>query len=267
MREERECDNGSAGPCLTLKICECYHSIFYKDGDSFNRGSCDRESDIEETEEQSEDLVDDKEERLSLVNETGSLSDEEGGLIDEDDSIYKVEFPNSFAELEKSQQSVSNTPQAASSRRSHRRNQTVVNFDSILGTSEDRIVIQEEDTDKVSAWLNSETSLTKQRKGILRRKSELEDDILRPARVIPSVGLDERFNRNFHPKYSQVSLNLVKDLDSPGELELSRTSAGKRKRVREEEEEETVPQKVCRTSPQDGWFTFIPRWISGFFKQ
>ena len=267
MKEERECDNGSDGPCLTLKICECYHSMFSQDGDSLNRGSSDRESDIAETEELSEDLVDDGEERLSLVNETGSLSDEEGCLIDEDDSIYKVEFPNSFAELEKSQLSVSNTPQVTSSRRSHRRNQTVVNFDSILGTSEERIVIQEEETDKVSAWLNSETSLSKQRKGILRRKSELEDDILRPVREISSVGLDERFNRKIHPKYSQVSLDLVKDLDSPGELELSRSSVGKRKRVREEEEEEMVPQKICRTSQQDGWLTFIPRWISGFFKQ
>merc|ERR1712062_207267 len=117
-------------------------------GDS---GSLETETIDDECEEEREHVEDNEEsESLSLVNETGSCSgeEEEGrGLIDKDDSIYQVQFPTSFVELNESAQT------------------------ELTGSQ------RTEKNEKVEAWLNNEPSLKKQRKGILRRNSQLDDDI------------------------------------------------------------------------------------------
>ena len=262
------CDGrGGEGDLVTLKICECYFgSVFSEDDQTIKvdtEASFERESDPSSEEEiLQKDDIEDVEDRLSLVNETGSLSGEEdGGLIDEDDSIYKVQFPNSFAELEESQVSVSKTP-PRQSRSRHRRHQTVVNFDSIIGTSQKEVADCPDDKrEQVEAWLNSETSLKKQRKGILVRKSQLGEDILQP-RSSPAV-CEDSFIRKIHPKYCQASLNVVKDFSSEG------ASVGKRKRVSllaEEDTEDTVENKRARATPPSGWLSFLPGWVSGLFK-
>ena len=249
---------------VTLKICECYFGSVFSEDDQT----------VEEEILQKDD-IEDVEDRLSLVNETGSLSGEEdGGLIDEEDSIYKVQFPNSFAELEESQVSVSKTP-PRQWRSRHRRHQTVVNFDSIIGTSQKEVADCPDDKrEQVEAWLNSETSLKKQRKGILVRKSQLGEDILQPRaspavcedilqpRASPAV-CEDSFIRKIHPKYCQASLNVVKDFSSEG------AGVGKRKRVSllcEEDTEDTVENKRARATPPSGWLSFLPGWVSGLFK-
>ena len=227
------------------------------------------ESATEETgddgKEEREDVEEEESERLSLVNETGSCSGEEeeeeggggGGLIDQDDSIYQVQFPTSFVELDESVQSRRNKFEASSSSSGKLPQQTDL-------TDSDR----NEKNEKVEAWLNTEPSLKKQRKGILRRKSQLDDDIfqLRPG----LSGSDESFTRKIHPKYA--SLNVVREFVSPpetGERDLSGSSGGKRKRVTVVEEDLIVPHKRCRaaSSPaQQGWLDYLPGWVSGFFR-
>ena len=254
---QRESHDGSP-QAVTLKICECFFEeekegpggdvevILGEEKESAagDSGSLETETNDDECEEEREHVEDNEEsERLSLVNETGSCSGEEeegGGLIDKDDSIYQVQFPTSFVELNESAQTELTESQ------------------------------RNEKNEKVEAWLNNEPSLKKQRKGILRRNSQLDDDIFQ---LRPSLsGSDESFTRKIHPKYA--SLNVVRDFLSPGETregDLSGSSGGKRKRVsllEEEEENLIVPHKRCRAvSPaQQGWLDFLPGWVSGFFR-
>ena len=250
--QQTECQDGSP-QVVTLKICECF----------FEEGREARGEDVgvilEEEEEESatkdsgpvetNDDEEEESERLSLVNETGSCSGEEegegGGLIDQDDSIYQVQFPTSFVELDDSVQS-RQLPQQTDLTDSHRN----------------------EKNEKVEAWLNTEPSLKKQRKGILRRKSQLDEDIFQ----LSGSDENESFTRKIHPKYA--SLNVVRDFVSPGgtggERDLSGSSGGgKRKRVRVVEEDLIVPIKRCRpaSSPaHTGWLDYLPGWVSGFFR-
>ena len=253
--QQTECQDGSP-QVVTLKICECFFEeekegpggdvevILEEEKESAagDSGSLETETNDDECEEEREHVEDNKEsERLSLVNETGSCSGEEeegGGLIDKDDSIYQVQFPTSFVELNESAQTEPTESQ------------------------------RNEKNEKVEAWLNTEPSLKKQRKGILRRKSQLEEDIFQ----LSGSDENESFTRKIHPKYA--SLNVVRDFVSPGgtggERDISGSSGGgKRKRVRVVEEDLIVPHKRCRpaSSPaHTGWLDYLPGWVSGFFR-
>ena len=266
-----ECEDDSRP--VTLKICECFFEegkedmevVLEEEKQSATEDSGSVKEETDEEEEEKDHVEDDEEEdaeRLSLVNETGSCSGEEeeggcggrGGLIDQDDSIYQVQFPTSFVELDESRQS--------------RQNSSSVK-------QRERDLIDSNQNEKVEAWLNTDSSLKKQRKGILRRKSQLDDDIfqLRPSR--PSS--DESFTRKIHPKYA--SLNGVKEFASPGETwetegeregerDLSGSSSGKRKRVTLADDDLIVPHKRGRqASPAgQGWLDYLPGWVSGFFR-
>ena len=271
--------SGDGSQSLTLKICECYLDQGKEDVEAILEEESEpatEDSGPVETDEKEHDKDDDEEdeetERLSLVNETGSCSGEEddnagggGELIDQDDSIYQVQFPTSFVELDESRQSRRNY---CSSGKKIPQQTDITDLSSDLTDSN-----RNEKNEKVEAWLNNDTSLKKQRKGILRRKSQLDDDIfqLRPS----LASSEESFTRKIHPKYA--SLNVVKEFASPGEREgqregerdLSGSSGGsKRKRVTVVEDDLIVPHKRRRpASPaQAGWLDYLPGWVSGFFR-
>ena len=268
--------SGDGSQSLTLKICECYLDQENEDVEAIleeESESATEDSGPVETDEKEHDKDDDEEiERLSLVNETGSCSGEEddnagggGELIDQDDSIYQVQFPTSFVELDESRQSRRNY---CSSGKKIPQQTDIADLSSDLTDSN-----RNEKNEKVEAWLNTDSSLKKQRKGILRRKSQLDDDIFQFRPSLPSS--DESFTRKIHPKYA--SLNLVKEIASPGEAwgweregerDLSGSSGGKRKRVILVDDDLIVPHKRCRqASPAgSGWLDYLPGWVSGFFR-
>ena len=229
---------------LVLNICHCYVD-----------GSNDT-NDVND----SENIFDSDCE--SLVNETGSCSDEvslcqwQQNLFDEDDSIYRTEMPNSFYDLNNDNDTSIVVP-SPKYRKSHGRNLTLINFDSLLDTgaadeaNTNKTVLDKSRT-KVQFWLNQSSSPLSRNKS---RNVKIETDIenlFDHSHIPRETDAEHQNDQDKHniPKHAGHQLN---------ELE---TSGSKRKRIVSHDDYE---HRNAKRSKKEGWFNYLPDWLTNFF--